>query len=143
MRILPRHGHIEILKMTKTKQIFELTAPYNNPYQGKYHRALFVCSAGLLRSATAATIGTQLGMNTRSCGSSPYALIPISANLIAWADTIYFVNQDNYNQVMLDFYGQVGSLMQLEVKSVVWDIEDDYEYMHPELVAKIHRELKA
>lgn len=128
--------------MTKTQQIFELTAPYDNPFQGKYHRALFVCSAGILRSATAANIGTQLGMNTRCCGTSPYALVPLSANLIAWADTIYFVNPDNYGQAVSDYYGRHESLMQLEKKSVVWEIEDNYDYMHPELVAKIYRELK-
>lgn len=128
--------------MTKTEEIFALTSPYNNPYQGSYHRALFVCSAGLLRSATAASIGTALGMNTRSCGTASYALIPLSVNLIAWADTIYFVNNTNYSQAVINFFDYADAVHQLETKSVVWDIEDEYEYMDAQLVKQIRANLQ-
>lgn len=124
-------------KMTKTEQIFALTAPYNNPYQGKYHKALFVCSAGILRSATAANIGAELGMNTRSCGTESYALVPLSLNLITWADTIYFVNITNYSKAIINFSDYAEAVQQLETKSVIWDIEDQYEYMNAELVQQI------
>lgn len=118
----------------KTQQIFELTIPYNNPFQGSYHRALFVCSAGLLRSPTAAVVGASLGMNTRSCGSEAYALIPLSANLIHWADTIYFVNEYNFHSAKETFFGQEGMGQMLDRKSVIWDIEDVYDYRDPKLV---------
>ena len=119
---------------TKTQEIFEANAPYSNPNQGDYHRALFVCSAGMLRSATAAFVGNSLGMNTRACGSESYALIPLSANLILWADTIYFVNEYNYYGA-LQVFGDYAALdFDLRRKAVVWDIEDVYDYRDPKLV---------
>lgn len=123
--------------MTKTEQIFQLTAPYNNPYQGGAPRVLFVCSAGLLRSATAATIGSTLGMNTRNAGSEQYALIPISANLIHWAEKIYFVNEENLRSTIRTFDGCPELLDMLAAKSITWDIPDCYDYMHPKLVLLI------
>ena len=119
---------------TKTKQISEANAPYSSACQGAYHRALFVCSAGMLRSATAAVVGDSLGMNTRACGSESYALIPLSANLILWADTIYFVNEYNYYGA-LQVFGDYAALdFDLRRKAVVWDIEDVYDYRDPKLV---------
>ena len=125
---------------TKNAEIFKLSAPYNNPYQGNYPRVLFVCSAGLLRSATGATVGSQLGLNTRNCGSEYYALIPLSANLIAWAQQIYFVNPHNYRTAVTKFCDDTALCEMIETKSIVLDIPDTYDYMHPELV-KIFTEL--
>ena len=125
----------EFTKGTKNAAIFELTAPYSNPYQGEYPRVLFVCSAGLLRSATGATVGSQLGLNTRNCGSEKYALIPLSANLIAWAQKIYFVNEYNLLSAVVTFDNDAAILNMLESKSITLNIEDTFDYMHPELVA--------
>lgn len=122
---------------TKTQQIFSVSAPYANSYQGNYHRALFVCSAGMLRSATAAVVGAQLGMNTRSCGTESYALIPLSANLINWAETIYFVNDYNYLSAQQTFWGHTELALMMESKSVVWNIADEYDYCEPALVQHI------
>lgn len=119
---------------TKTDKIFELTAPYNNECQGPYMRALFVCSAGLLRSATGAYIGNCMGMNTRACGSESYALVPISVNLINWADVIYFVNRYNYMSAQETFSKDTDTYNLLCNKSTVWDIEDIYNYRDPKLV---------
>ena len=119
---------------TKTKEIFETTAPYSNACQGSYHRALFVCSAGMLRSATAAVVGAGLGMNTRACGSESYALIPLSANLILWADTIYFVNEYNYYGAIQQFMEYPTLDAEIRRKAVVWDIKDVYDYRDPKLV---------
>ena len=123
-----------MLTKTKTQEIFEANAPYSNPNQGDYHRALFVCSAGMLRSATAAFVANSLGMNARACGSESYALIPLSANLILWADTICFVNEYNYYGA-LQVFGDYAALdAEIRRKAVVWDIEDVYEYRDPKLV---------
>ena len=124
---------------TKTQQIFEVSAPYNNSCQGMQKRALFVCSAGLLRSATAATIGSQMGLNTRNCGTEYYALIPLSANLIHWADTIYFVNDYNYLSAINTFKADTLLTELLQEKAEVWNIQDEYDYMQPELVETISR----
>lgn len=126
--------------ITKSEQILQLSAPYDNPYQGSSHRAVFVCSAGLLRSATAATIGSSLGMNTRACGSESYALIPLSLNLLFWAHTIYFVSEYNYLGAQETFCRDTDAQLLLDRKSVIWDIPDVYDYMQPQLV-KIITEL--
>jgi protein-tyrosine phosphatase len=117
----------------KTDEIFQLTAPYANPYQGSTKRLLFVCSAGLLRSATAANLYANKGYNTRSAGSHVYALIPISANLIYWADKIFFVNEENYLAATEKFEGdKINDVLQS--KCVTLDIPDRFSYNDPELV---------
>ncbi len=127
---------------TKTHDIFELSCPWDNPFQGNFKRALFVCSAGLLRSATGASVANKhFHMNTRNCGSEYYALIPISVNLIHWANVIFFVNEDNFNSALRTFDLDTEILDQLRDKSVIWDIPDQYDYNHPELVKIITSEL--
>jgi predicted protein tyrosine phosphatase len=119
---------------TKNAAIFETTAPYNNPYQGSSDRWLFVCSAGLLRSPTGAALAVKRGINARSCGSNfNYALIPCSANLIAWADKIIFVNQENLEQLEDNYVGLDYLLEQIEQKAIVLNIPDNYEYMDSRL----------
>lgn len=116
---------------TKTELIFESKSPYSNPYQGNDERVLFVCSAGILRSATAARIYAQK-YNTRAAGSKHYALIPVTEELVLWADRIVFVNPENQWDVAkrfdLDDIASNGTAIQ------VLNIPDDYEHMHPELI---------
>lgn len=127
--------------MTKTDIIFQLTSPYDNIFQGTDKRLLFVCSAGLLRSATAANLFAKRGFNTRSCGSAPYALIPLSANLIAWADKIYFVNKSNILEAINTFAGKKEYLEMIEDKSTVLDIPDIYSYNEEELVKLLEEQV--
>lgn len=111
---------------TYTKMMMEATAPYNNPYQGKDKKVLFVCSAGLLRSATAARLYAKK-YNTRAAGSQAYALIPVTTNLVLWADEVVFVNQQNFNDLQHLFDWTY-------TKVIVLNIPDKYEHMHPELI---------
>jgi predicted protein tyrosine phosphatase len=127
---------------TYTQQMFEPGHNYGNIYQGPAKRALFVCSAGLLRSPTAARVGAiEFGWNTRSCGShEEYALILLTAQLIHWADAIYFVNPDNYDRALNTFSSVQASPhteTELRKKAVVWAIEDDYSYNDPQLYQMI------
>lgn len=132
----------EFSKGTKNAAIFTTTAPYNNKYQGKAERWLFVCSAGLLRSPTGATMAAQRGINARSCGSNfNYALIPCSANLINWADKIVFVNKENLWQLEDNFLGHRDLLKQIEEKQIVLNIPDNFEYMDPKLQQFFEEEL--
>lgn len=114
--------------MTKTDKIFQLTAPYNNPYQGTDERWLFVCSAGILRSATAANLFAKKGYNTRSCGSAEYALIPFSENLKQWADRIFFMTDGNQQEVISHGFDLDGEFV------TILNIQDDYNYNNPELI---------
>ena len=127
---------------TKNYEIFNLSAPYANPYQGSAERWLFVCSAGLLRSPTGAALAIQKGFNARSCGSHvDYALIPISANLIYWADKICFVSKKNYTRTLAIFDCDQEICAEIEDKKVVLDIKDQYEYMQDELVKEFETQL--
>jgi predicted protein tyrosine phosphatase len=127
---------------TKNDAIFKTTAPYKNPYQGSDPRWLFVCSAGLLRSPTGAALAIRKGLNARSCGSAlDYALIPISANLINWADKIVFVNENNYHDA-LEIFKDTGTLhYQLTTKSLVLDILDMYNYNEAELITEFEKQI--
>lgn len=132
----------EFSQGTKNADIFKTTAPYSNPYQGKADRWLFVCSAGLLRSPTGATMAAQRGINARSCGSNfNYALIPCSANLINWADRIIFVNKENLWQLEDNFLGHEYLLNQIQDKAIVLNIPDNFEYMDPQLQEFFEQEL--
>lgn len=127
---------------TKNASIFKANAPYRNPYQGDSPRWLFVCTAGLLRSPTGAALAIKKGLNARSCGSATdIALIPLSANLINWADKIVFVNDNNYHQA-LQLFVDVGDLhYQLTTKSLVLDILDMYDYNEPQLVVEFEKQI--
>lgn len=115
-------------------QIFRVSAPYDNPSQGSARRVLFVCSVGLLRSPTAAEIGAQhFGWNTRSCGSSDVALIPLSLNLIEWAHHIVFLDNNSYKEALTKF-ALVGYDDDLRKKGCVLGIEDEYNFRDDWLV---------
>jgi len=127
--------------MTKTESILRCNTPYSNISQGTQKKIVFVCSVGMLRSATAATIGSKLGLNTRTCGSSKLALIPLSANLIRWADWIVFMNSENYRESNKTFQ-ETEFQDDLEDKSVVWNVPDIYNYMDDGLVYILESQIK-
>jgi predicted protein tyrosine phosphatase len=113
---------------TYTDLIMKTSSPWNNPYQGKDKKVLFVCSAGILRSATGARIYASK-YNTRSAGSYDFALIKVTGDLLLWADEIVFVNQHNFDMINKKF-----DLPSLNKSIKVLDIPDEYEHMHPELI---------
>lgn len=109
-------------------------ANVGNKYQGKAQKVLCVCSAGLLRSPTAASVLHQdFGFNTRSCGhSQEYALIPISEALIEWADGVVFVNQENF-----DALSETAKARVSEKEVTILNVPDEYCYNDPALRAII------
>jgi len=127
--------------MTRTKQIFSLTAPYNNRYQGTQTRLLFVCSVGMLRSPTAADVASKIGYNTRSCGEDEMALIPLSVNLIEWADKILFMSPENYINSMKNFES-CGYDVDIHEKAIRLSIDDDYDRNDPWLIKLIELKLQ-
>jgi len=127
---------------TKNAEIFKTTAPYNNHSQGSAPRWLFVCSAGLLRSPTGAALAIRKGLNARSCGSAiDYALVPISANLIMWAQKIVFVNEENYRESLELFADQQMLHNLLVVRALVLDIPDQYNYNDTELLIEFEKQI--
>ena len=72
-----------------------------NPYQGDAKKVLCVCSAGLLRSPTAAVVlNREYGYNTRACGTEVgHALIPLDETLMHWADEIVVMDRDQIGSI--------------------------------------------
>jgi len=124
---------------TKTNKIFLLSALYDNTFQGSALRYVFVCSAGLLRSPTAAAVAIKLGYNARSCGCEDYALIPLSANLIEWAHKIFFMNEENYMSALNTFRPLKEYEEMILNKAVCRDIEDEYDYDNHLLKAQVKK----
>lgn len=111
---------------------------YKNPYQGSYRKVLFVCSAGILRSPTAAHwAAANKAWNTRSAGClyGGEAGIPVSVELLAWADHVYVMENEHLAAIRQDF----GPLD--EAKFTVLGIRDIYEYRNKELVSLIEEKL--
>lgn len=104
-----------------------------NAFQGDAPRVLFVCSGGLLRSATAAHTfsADPYKWNTRSAASNKeYGLNPVNEALLFWAELICVMDFEHIElmqslKINFDLYSH---------KVVDLHIPDDYSYMQPELV---------
>jgi predicted protein tyrosine phosphatase len=113
-----------------------------NAYQGNIKKVLTVCSAGCLRSPTAAHIlsSQPWNFNTRCAGTSKeYAIIPVTEALITWADIILVMDSDQQkyiNNLQNEFLNNWDNWSQdYQFKQVVnLEIEDDFAYRDPYLV---------
>lgn len=111
----------------------------NNPYQGAAKKVLCCCSAGLLRSPTAANVlHKEFGYNTRAVGlEESYALIPINEQLIHWADEIVVMTQGH--KETLDSFIKSMTHPTLNIpKTIVLEIPDTFSYGTPDLCNLIH-----
>ena len=121
-------------------------ANVGNPFQGPRKRVLCVCSAGLLRSPTVAWIlsNEPFGYNTRAVGASDeYALIPLDAAHVAWADEILVMDsfqEDRVRYLMSVLEERIGEPVTTKVH--VLDVPDDYGFRDPVLVEVLTRRLK-
>ena len=61
-----------------------------------------------------------------------YALIPLSANLIKWAHWVVFMNSENEFEIAQKIL-DTDLLELMRDKSIVWNIEDTYNYMEESL----------
>lgn len=100
-----------------------------NPYQGELKKVLCVCSAGLLRSPTAAWVlsNPPFNFNTRACGyNDEYALVVLDEVLLHWADEVVVMDRKQ-ETVVRDLFKYKGPVH-------VLDVPDNYGYRDPELV---------
>ena len=98
-------------------------------------RLLFVCTANLQRSPTGEDVyKDQPGFEARSAGTDEdYATVPISKELIEWADVI-FCMEKHHSKEILKRNPKVAN------KIAILNIPDIYYRGHPELVKTIeHR----
>lgn len=107
----------------------------HNAYQDNYKKILCVCSAGLLRSPTAALVLSQppFDFNTRCAGIiSRWALIKVDAVLVEWCDEIVCMTHEHHR--ILE-----KKLIQLGINRpiICLDIPDEFKYRDPELMKQI------
>ena len=92
-------------------------------------RVLFVCTANVDRSPTAAKLlEDQPGFVTLSAGTWSHASTAVTQDLLDWADVVFVMESRHRDQVMA-ISGDVLS------KVVVLDVPDVYVRDDPELVA--------
>lgn len=103
-----------------------------NAYQGDAKKVVCVCSAGVLRSPTMASVLNQsLGYNTRAVGTAiGFALIPLTEALICWADEIVFTDFDTFDTLDIVIKEDIE---EYGCKVTLLDIPDDYDYNDPVL----------
>ena len=113
-----------------------------NAYQGKHKKVLTVCSAGCLRSPTAAHIlsSEPWNYNTRCAGTSEeYAIVPVTEALVMWADVILVMDEFQWKHIM-DMQNKMFnetefSMNEFEFKPIInLEIEDEFDYRNPKLV---------
>lgn len=92
-------------------------------------RILFVCRYNEMRSSTAETVFKAEGWNVRSAGTEARATIPLSEELIFWADLILVMEEKQWIFIETVF-GEAAEGKKIEVLG----IPDNYYYMEPELV---------
>lgn len=118
--------------MSKSKFLMNRLANSTNQFQGRYRRVLCICSAGLLRSPTAALVLSQepFNFNTRAAGLTPeFALVPVDEVLLFWADEVVCMEPR-----------QAEKLKEMAPDKTVTclDIEDNYLYRDPELLKLVY-----
>jgi len=110
---------------------------YDNVWQGDSKRVLCLCSANMLRSPTMQVVLSMppYNYNTRSAGTYEFALIPVTADLIGWADEIVCADTEHAEKI-----AKIIQAYNLEDKPVVnLRIPDHYEYRNPELIGLIRK----
>jgi len=115
----------------------------NNRFQNTavYKRVLCVCSAGLLRSPTAAVVLSQepWHFNTRAAGLAPeFALIPVDQVLLEWADEVVCMTQDQADAVE-----EMYVALKLKTPVTCLAIPDNFGYRDPKLVELIKERYSA
>lgn len=106
-----------------------------NYYQGKTKKVLCVCSAGLLRSPTAAVVLSHppYNYNTRAAGlEAEFALIPVDEVLLTWADEIVCMTRDQKPRLE-----HMLKALKLDTTVKCLNIHDNFAYRDPKLMELI------
>jgi predicted protein tyrosine phosphatase len=93
-------------------------------------KVLFVCSQNRLRSATAERVFSgRAGLDVRSAGTDHDARVPVSGDLVSWADVI-LVMENRHRNIIRRKFGAACAGKRL----VTLHIPDEYDFMDPALV---------
>ena len=102
---------------------------------------LFVCSQNRLRSPTAEQVFSRReDLEVDSAGTNHGAENPLTAELVAWADVIFVMEQAHRGKLQRNFRTALSGK-----RLICLDIPDNYTFMQSELVqlleAKVSRHL--
>jgi len=96
---------------------------------------LFICTKNQWRSPTAELLfKNHLVHQARSAGTSDKARIKVSQKLVDWADVVFAMERKHRDLLKLRF-----DLAEKII--VVLDIEDNYQFNDPELIAILQERL--
>lgn len=91
---------------------------------------LFICGKNRLRSPTAEHLFADwTGVDTASAGLSNDADVPVSQELLEWANLIFVMEQIHRKKLTARFASDLANK-----RIVCLHISDDYEYMAPALI---------
>ena len=94
------------------------------------HRILFVCSRNRLRSPTAEEVFCNWpGVEASSAGLDPDAAVPVTPELLDWADTIFVMEPTHRAKLSRKFGKYIKSQ-----RVICLNIPDDYEYRDERLI---------
>lgn len=93
-------------------------------------KVLFVCDANRLRSPTAEAIfSSHPNLEVKSAGLSREATVPLSHQLLEWADVIFIMEKKHRNII----HSRFKEIYQRK-RIICLDISDEFGFMDPELV---------
>jgi protein-tyrosine phosphatase len=103
-------------------------------------RILFVCTANIDRSRTAEDLyADDPRYEVRSAGTAPFATLPLTRDLLLWADRIFVMNEredSHATLIKMRFPGVDRPIVDL-------DIEDRWRRGDPELVSRLRKKLSS
>ena len=93
-------------------------------------KVLFICSQNRLRSPTAENIfSTRTDIEVASAGLNNDAAVPVSVDLLIWADIIFVMEKVHQSRLSKKFQAYLKNK-----RIVCLDIPDQFTYMDPVLV---------
>ncbi len=94
-------------------------------------RALFICHYNRKRSATAERVfGKDPTLEVLSAGTSDEAMVQVNQRMLEWADIVFVMDGEQ-----VEALGKMFPDHPLLPKVVCLNIQDDYHFLDPELIA--------
>ena len=98
---------------------------------------LFICTQNRLRSPTAEQVFADWpGVETASAGLGNDAEVPVSSELLAWADTVFVMEKVHRSRLSAKFGRHLNGK-----RVICLDIPDDYAYMDAALVTLLKQKV--
>ncbi len=98
---------------------------------------LFICTQNRLRSPTAEQVFAEWpGVETASAGLGNDAEVPVSPELLAWADMIFVMEKAHRNRLSAKFTRHLNGK-----RVICLDIPDEYDFMDPMLICLLKQKV--